>query len=128
MLNEVGAIAGEHIDDRNLNHRIAAGLKAHRGTGHVDKYLTGKGGVVDAHVELQALVLGLAADTFAYEVDTMTHVAHIVNALNLENVGFVAGEVGICLDGGCHLLEFGTIFELYIYHTAMDALAKRNGH
>ena len=58
----------------------------------------------------------------------MAHVAHVVNALYLEHVGLVVGEVGIGLDGCCHLVEFGTVFQLYIDHAAMDALAEGNGH
>ena len=52
MLDEVGAVAGEHVDDGDLNHRVAAWLEAHGGTGNVDQDLTCKGGVVDAHIEL----------------------------------------------------------------------------
>ena len=58
MLDEVGAVAGEHVDNGNLYHGVAAGLEAHRGAGYVNQYLTGEGGVVNAHVELQTLVLG----------------------------------------------------------------------
>ena len=29
MLDEVGAVAREHVDDRNLDHRVAAGLETH---------------------------------------------------------------------------------------------------
>ena len=65
MFDEVGAVAWEHVDDGNLNHRVAGGLEAHRGAGHVDQYLTGEGRIVDLHVELQTLVLGLTADAFA---------------------------------------------------------------
>ena len=52
MTDEVLAVAGQHIDDGNLDHRVAAGLQAHGGAGHVDQHLTCQGGVVDAHVEL----------------------------------------------------------------------------
>jgi hypothetical protein len=40
MFDEVGAVAWEHVDDGNLDHRVAGGLEAHRGAGHVDQYLT----------------------------------------------------------------------------------------
>ena len=65
MLNQVSTIARQHVDDGYLDHRVATRLQAHGGTGHVDQYLTREGGVVNAHIELQALVLGLAADAFA---------------------------------------------------------------
>ena len=41
MFDEVGAVAGEHVDDGNLDHRVAGGLEAHRGASHIDQHLTG---------------------------------------------------------------------------------------
>ena len=128
MLDEVCAFAGEHVDDGNLYHRIAAGLQAHRGTGYVDEYLTCEGGVVDAHVELQTLVLGLAADTLADEVHAVAHVTDVVDALHLEHVGLVGGEVGIGLDVLGDVFELGAVFQLHIDHAAVDALAEGDGH
>ena len=52
MFDEVGTVAGEHVDDGNLNHRIATWLEPHGSAGHINKHLTCEGGVVDAHVEL----------------------------------------------------------------------------
>ena len=78
MLDEVCTITGEHVDDRNFDHRVAARLQSHGGTGYVDEYLTRQGGVVDTHVELQTLVLRLAADTLADEVYAVTHITHII--------------------------------------------------
>ena len=65
MLDEIGAVAWQHVDDGNLNHRVAAWLQAHRGASHVDKHLTCQSRIVNLHVELQTLVLGLTADAFA---------------------------------------------------------------
>ena len=65
MRDELLAVAFEIVNHWNLNHSVAAGLLAHRGTSHVDKHLAGEGGVVDAHVELKALVLRLAAHSLA---------------------------------------------------------------
>ena len=97
MADEVFAVAGQHVDDRNLNHRVAAGLQTHGGTGNVDKHLTSQGGVVDAHVELQALVLGLTADALADEVYAVTHIAHVVNRLHLEDVRLIVSKYGSAL-------------------------------
>ena len=63
MFDEIGTIARQHVDDRNLYHRVAAGLQTHRGASHIYQHLTCEGGVVDAHIELQALVLRLTAHT-----------------------------------------------------------------
>ena len=79
MLDEIGTFAWEHVDDGELDHRVAAGLLTHGSTGYVDQYLGGESRVVDAHVELEALVLGLARDALAHEVDTVTHVAHLID-------------------------------------------------
>ena len=98
MLDEVCAFAGEHVDDGNFHHRVAAGLQTHGSTGNVDEHLSCQGGVVDAHVELQTLVLCLTADTFADKVHAVTHVADVIDALHLEHVCLVGGEVGVGLD------------------------------
>ena len=65
MRDELLAVAFEIVNHWNLNHGVATRLLAHRGTGNVDKYLTGEGRVVDAHVELKALVLCLTAYALA---------------------------------------------------------------
>ena len=52
--------AWEHVDDWNLWHGVATWLETEGSTGHIDQYLSGEGWVVDAHVELEALVLSLA--------------------------------------------------------------------
>ena len=98
MFDEVGAVAWEHVDDGNLDHRVAGRLEAHGGTSDIDQNLTGEGRIVDLHVELQTLVLGLTADALADEVDTMTHVANIIDALYLEDVRLVVREIGVSLD------------------------------
>ena len=79
MFDEVSSVTGEHVDDGNLDHRIAAGLQAHGGAGHIDENLTCESGVVDAHVELQTLVLRLAADTLAHEIHTVTHITYVID-------------------------------------------------
>ena len=76
VLDEVGAFAGQHVDDGNLDHGVAAGLLAQAGAGHVDEHLSCESGVVDAHVELQTLVLGFSADALAHEVYAVAHVAY----------------------------------------------------
>ena len=128
MFDEVGAVAWEHVDDGNLDHRVAGGLEAHRGASDIDQYLTGEGGIVDLHVELQTLVLGLTADALADEVDTMTHVANIIDALYLEDVRLVAGEIGVSLDVLRDLFECEAVLQLDIYHATMDAFAQGDGH
>ena len=128
MLDEVGTVARQHVDDGNLNHRVAGGLQAHRGTSNVDQYLTCEVRIVDLHVELEALVLRLSADTLAHEVHTVTHITNVVDALYLEHVGLVRGEVGVGLDVFSDLFQSVAVFQLYIDHAAMDALAQGDGH
>ena len=128
MRDELLAVAFEIVNHWNLNHGVATGLLAHRGASHVDKYLTGEGGVVDAHVELKALVLCLTANTLANQIYTVTHITHIVNRGYLEHVSLVVGEIWVGLDGLCHLLKAIAVLQLYIHHAAMNTLAERNGH
>ena len=128
MFDEVGAVAWEHVDDGNLDHRVAGGLEAHRGASDIDQNLTGEGRIVDLHVELQTLVLGLTADALADEVDTMTHVANIIDALYLEDVRLVAGEIGVSLDILRDLFECEAVLQLDIYHATVDAFAQGDSH
>ena len=65
MRDEFLAVAFKIVNHRNLDHGVATGLLAHGGASHIDEYLTGEGGVVDAHVELQSLVLCLTANALA---------------------------------------------------------------
>ena len=104
MLDEVGAVAWQHINDGNLNHGVAARLQTHRSTSHINQYLTRQGGVVNLHVEFQTLVLGLTADALADEVHTVTHIAYVVNALYLEHMRLIVGKIWIGLDVLRHLL------------------------
>jgi hypothetical protein len=52
MSDEFLGVAGKHVNDRNLNHRVATRLETHGSTGDVDKHLTSEGRVVDTHIEL----------------------------------------------------------------------------
>ena len=45
VFDEIGSVAWEHVDHRDLNHRVAAGLQTHGGTGYIDQHLTCEGGV-----------------------------------------------------------------------------------
>ena len=58
----------------------------------------------------------------------MTHVAHVIDALHLEDMRLVVGEIGVGLDILCHVLEFGTFLQFDIHHAAVDALTEGNGH
>ena len=83
ILHECGdnflASAGEHVDDWNLGHGVAAWLQTEGGASHVDQYLSSESRVVDAHVELETLVLSLARNALANEVHTMAHVLDIID-------------------------------------------------
>ena len=83
ILHECGdnflASAGEHVDDWNLGHGVAAWLQTEGGASHVDQYLSSESRVVDAHVELETLVLSLARNALANEVYTMAHVLDIID-------------------------------------------------
>ena len=83
ILHECGdkflASAGEHVDDWNLWHGVAAWLQTEGGASHVDQYLSSESRVVDAHVELETLVLSLARNALANEVHTMAHVFDIID-------------------------------------------------
>ena len=72
--------------------------------------------------------MGLTTDTLAHEINTMSYVVQCVHAIYLENMGFIIDKIGVCLDGGSHLVEIGSLFQFYIHHAAVYALTYRNGH
>ena len=84
--DEVGdegfAVAGEEVDDGNLNHGVGSGGETHGCAGYAYEELGGEGGIVDAHAELEALVLSLARDTLAHHVYTVTHILDCIDALS----------------------------------------------
>ena len=69
----------QHIDNWNLWHGVAAWLQTEGGASHVDQYLSSESRVVDAHVELETLILSLARNALANEVHTMAHVLDIID-------------------------------------------------
>ena len=76
--NDFLTSAWEHVDHWNLWHGVATWLQTEGCASHVNQNLSGEGRVVDAHVELEALVLSLAGYTLANEVHTMTHILYII--------------------------------------------------
>ena len=128
VLDEVGTVAWQHVDDRNLDHGVATWLQAHRGTSYVDQHLTSQCRVVNLHVELHALVLGLTADTLADKVYAMSHIANVINAFYLEDVCLVVGKVRVGLDVLSNLLQCEAILQLNVYHTTVDAFAQGDCH
>ena len=128
MGNKFLAVAGQEVDDGNLDHRVTTWLLAHGGAGHTNENLAREGGIVDAHIELEELVLGAAAHALAGEIDPVAHIDHIVHAGHLSDVCFVVDKVGVGLDGGCHGVEIMAFLNLHIDHAAMDARARGDGN
>lgn len=98
------------------------------GTGGGDHDLGGEGGVVDAHVEFEELVLGFAGDAFAGEVHAVPHVEEGIDVFHLEDVGFVMGEIVVLFDTAGDLGEVLSGFKLDVDHAAVDAGAGGDGH
>ena len=99
MGNQFFALARKQVDDRYFYHRVATGLLFHRGTGHANQYLSRQRRIVDMHVELEQLVLGLSGYAFACQVDTVSHVQQLVYTRYFYDVGFIVDEIGIGFDG-----------------------------
>ena len=55
------------------------------------------------------------------------HVLHRVNAGHGDDVGLVVGEVGVGLYGLGHFIEACAVFQLYVDHAAVYALALGHG-
>ena len=58
--NNLLFITVEEVDNRNLNHSICSRLLAQHGTSSRNSNLARKRRVVDAHIELETLILRLA--------------------------------------------------------------------
>ena len=86
MADELVAVAREIVNDRNLYHRIASRLLPHRGSRDIDEDLSGESGVVDRHIEFEALVLCLSRHAFTHEMHSVSHILDIVNRFYLEDV------------------------------------------
>ena len=56
----------------------------------------------------------------------MPHVAHGIDTVDGEHMGFVVGKIRVSLDVFGHLFKGGTVFQFHIHHTAMDAFTQRN--
>ena len=104
MPDNLFAVAWQIVDYRYLNHRVGSGLLLHGGTSRIDKHLGGEGRIVDFHVELEKLIVRLTAHAFADEVHPMTHIIEGINALHLEDMRFIVGEIWVSLDSLRHLL------------------------
>ena len=103
MCNQVLTLAWEVVDNRYLNHSVGCRLLLHGSTSYVDEHLSSEGWVVNLHIKLEELVVGLATDTLTSEVYTMTNIVESINALYLEYVCLVACEVWVSLDSLCNL-------------------------
>ena len=126
--NNLLAVARQEVDDGNFYHRIATRLLAHGSAGHTDEDLTREGGIVNAHIELEELILGAAAHALASEIDAVAHINHIVHTRHLHDVRLIVDKVGVGLDGGCHGVEIVAFLNLHIDHAAMNARARGDGH
>lgn len=104
MTDDVLAIAWKIVNYGNLYHCVGAWLLPEGRTGCVDQYLGGKSGVVDLHIELEELVMRLAAYALTHQVYTVTYVIQLINTIYLEDVCLVAGKIGVGLNGCCYSL------------------------
>ena len=127
MCDEGFAVAGQVVDDGNLDHGVSTGALAQRSAGDVDQYLRGEGGIVDLHVEREELIVRATRDTFAREVDTVTHIVEGIDRSHGLYVRFVVDEIGIGLDGGFNPGEISAGLEFDVNHTAVNAGAEGDG-
>ena len=128
MCDYLLTVAGKIVNDRNLNHCIGSGLLLHAGTGCIDHHLGCEGWIVDAHVELEELVVCGSTHTLTHQIDTMAHIIEIGHAGHLLNMRLVVHEIRVGLHCGFNRLEIYTFFQFDIHHAAMNASTHGNGH
>ena len=125
-------IAGKEIDggkfDHGLGTEVTTGFEAESGTGTGDEDLTGERRVVDGHIKLKTLVMGVAGNAVTDKVDTMSDVIEGIDTLDRDDVGLVVCEIVICQNSGFDGLEIGAFFEFDIDHAAMDTGTQRDRH
>ena len=72
MRNQFLTVAAQQINYRNFNHGITSGLLFHGGTCHANQHLCGKSRIINLHVKLEQLIMGLARYPFTNQVNAMT--------------------------------------------------------
>ena len=87
--NPAVAVAGQEVDDRNLNHGVAARTLAHSCTSDTDKNLTRECRIVYRHVEFETLAVCLSRHSLAHHIHTMTDILERINALHGNDVCLV---------------------------------------
>ena len=94
------AVAGQEGDDGPSDQVVATRLLTQGGTGGADEHLAGERGVVDAHIELEELVLRGAAHTLAGQVHAVAHVDDFVHRRHEVHVRLIGGKIGLGQAGG----------------------------
>ena len=98
MSNPLFTVARQEVDDRDFHHRVAAGLLTHGSTCHAHQHLCSQCGIIDAHIELEELVLRLAGDTLPCQVHAMSHIEQCIHAGHQLHVCLIVDKVRVCLD------------------------------
>ena len=111
MSHKVFALSVEEVYDRHFDKCVTARLLAHCRAGGANKYLSREGRVVNVHVKLEKLVLGLSAHPLAGKVYPVSHVNHIIHACHLLHMGFVVHEIGVGLYGVLNGFEICAFFQ-----------------
>ena len=128
VCNMLLPVTAQQVDERNFNHCVATWSLAHCGTCTANKHLGCQRGVVDAHIELEQLILCCTRNTLAGEVHAVTHIKQIVNARNFLDVRLVIDKIWVGLYGCCNLIEVIALLNLNINHAAVYACTYRNCH
>lgn len=122
------AVAWQEVDNRNLDHCVAAGLLLHSCAGCVHKHLTCERRVVYLHLELEKLILSLARNTLALKQNTVSHVAAVVDAGNRNHVQLIVCEIIVGFQLVVNLLSGEAILKLNVNQTAVNAGTLWHGH
>ncbi len=99
MTNDVLTIARQIVYDGNLYHGVSTWLLLECCTGSIYQYLSSKGGVIDFHVELEELVVGLTTYALANQIHTMAYIVQLIYTLNLKDMRLIASKIGVGFDG-----------------------------
>ena len=98
----------QQINHRNLNHGVASRLLTHGSTGTAYHYLSGQSRIVDAHIELEQLIMSRTTHPLAHKVHTMRHIIKCLHIVHHHHMRFIMRKIVVRLQQCLYLCRVNT--------------------
>ena len=105
------AVARKEVDDGDFYHGVAPRLLLHGSACHAHNYLCSQCRIVDAHIELEQLILRFTGNSLASQIYTVSHIEQCVYAGHKFYMCLVVHEVRVCLDGCGYFFKLVYVFQ-----------------